>query len=60
MQTTTISVFKTNGDIWRVFLNPAHWTVNEQGVLYITPSNMAGASTGSVATTLPFVIEKTN
>lgn len=50
-----ITVLKHDGDVWRTFVNPTTWTVDDKGVLIISDRTQGTVSV--VRTTLPFYVE---
>lgn len=59
MQKKTLTIYKLNGDPWRIFIDSIQWQVDDNGVLWVSGIMVGGASTHTISTTLPFSIEET-
>jgi hypothetical protein len=57
MSSTTITIFKPNGDALRTISNPLTWNVDATGALNVT--TRTGAISNVYTTSLPFFIERT-
>jgi hypothetical protein len=56
---TTVTVYKPDGAIYRMFQDPKTWSFDEKGVFTVVGQPYGGGSNATLRTTLRVTVEQT-